>query len=245
MNTPLKCQTTDESRIFYQQTKSDFIKNHDMKNFSSFKIISLGYDCSVRTILTDWGLKPTKQMGELSYPFDLAFCPHDGMLNVLKNRFDDFFKDLVFNHETGLWENKKYNFYYNHDTDCTEKDYKKFTMRFKNRIKNFYDILNSDLPVIFVAYANNEPHSTQKILKIFKLLKQQRKCKKNYLVILNENKKFILNRDVYSIHIHKPFPEYVWWREEMRYSFMGTEFEQDISIKFFNTIRKIITKIGK
>ena len=36
------------------------------------KIVSLGWDCLPRTIFTWWGIKKTKENGELSYPFDLS-----------------------------------------------------------------------------------------------------------------------------------------------------------------------------
>ena len=243
MNIPKKCQTTPESEKFYKKSQEAFIKEHPLPLPLSYNIISLGYDCSVRSILTDWGLKPTKAMGELSYPFDLSFSPHQGVLGVLQNGFKDFFDNLSFNHETHLWENKQYGFYYNHDMDCTENDREKFVIRFKNRIQNFYKILDSDIPIIFVAYIQKGKTKNIKIIyKIFRLLKEKRKNKKSYLVVLSEKAQFLFPKNTYILRIHVPFSKYIWWKPEMRYSYDGAKFESEIAHKFYKVVQKILKK---
>ncbi len=243
MNIPQKCQTTPESEKFYKKLQEAFIKEHPLHLPLSYNIVSLGFDCSVRTILTDWGLKPTKQMGELSYPFDLAFCPHPGMKLVLENDFQDFFDGLSFNKKTGLWENSQYGFFYNHDTDCTEGDCQKLGERVQNRIHNLHKIMEENTPIVFVATIDKASKKNLKcIYEIFNLLKNKRKDKISYLVLWSPKRLFFHPKDVFPIHIQKPFPEYVWWRAEMRYSLGGTKFEQKIATKFYKIIQKLIKK---
>ena len=243
MNIPVNCQTNSESEKFYQKTQKEFVQKHPLNVDMPYTIVSLGYDCSVRTILTDWGLKPTKEMGELSYPFDLAFCPHEGMLKVLQDNFKDFFNCLSFNQQTQLWENKHYGFFYNHDTDCAENDRKKFVDRFQNRIHNLRKVMEENTPVIFVATIDKaSKKNLKRIYEIFNLLKNKRKDKISYLVLWSPKRLFFHPKDVFPIHIQKPFPEYVWWRAEMRYSLGGAKFERKIATKFYKIIQKLIKK---
>lgn len=59
------------------------------------KIVSLGYDCCMRTILTKLKYKPSKKEGELSMPFDLTIHPYETMCEYLQTDFKDYFEDIT------------------------------------------------------------------------------------------------------------------------------------------------------
>lgn len=59
------------------------------------KIVSLGYDCCMRTILTKLKYKPSKKEGELSMPFDLTIHPYETMCEFIQTDFRDYFEDIT------------------------------------------------------------------------------------------------------------------------------------------------------
>ena len=63
---------------------------------ADYTIISLGLNCLPRTLLTRWGLKPSKKLGEPSMPFDLAVFDQLEVTHCIKTEFCDFFKGLKF-----------------------------------------------------------------------------------------------------------------------------------------------------
>ena len=59
------------------------------------KIVCLGYDCCMRTILTKLKYKPSKNEGELTMPFDLTIHPYPSVCEYLKTDFNEYFKDIT------------------------------------------------------------------------------------------------------------------------------------------------------
>lgn len=112
--------------------------------------ISLGTNCFVRKIFTEYGLKPKKKQGELSCPFDLCYLPVKSVAEILENNFCDFTDNITAygdENTTLRWFNKKYSIGFNHDTTLTLNEFKE---RYQRRIENFRNISqNSD----FLTYA--------------------------------------------------------------------------------------------
>ena len=67
--------------------------NYIKKKKKAYKIIPLGTYCLPRVIATLNKLKPTKEQGELSCPFDLAFFNDINKNNeLIKTKFEKFFE---------------------------------------------------------------------------------------------------------------------------------------------------------
>lgn len=79
---------------------TDLVSLKDMGKAKEFaktkksKIVSLGFDCCMRTILTKLKYKPSKKEGELSMPFDLTIHPYETMCEYLQTDFRDYFEDI-------------------------------------------------------------------------------------------------------------------------------------------------------
>ncbi len=122
----------------------------------SYKIVSLGRNCFPKTILTNYGLKPTKAQGELTMPFDLCITRTASLPRILNNDFSDYFDDLYFDKKISLWVNKKYHIRYNHDIDCDASQKDKLVERFSKRIENFKQTLCSDNFIYFVLSSHKK-----------------------------------------------------------------------------------------
>lgn len=144
------------------------------------KIVCLGYDCCMRTILTKLKYKPSKQDGELSMPFDLTIHPYTSVCEYLKTDFTDYFKDITwkthycdirkkevknmingkgvfFVHESHL-QNQEQTPEFESDAWSAKKSDVDFhynnkvflKQRYFQRMANFYDVVGNSSEVIFV-----------------------------------------------------------------------------------------------
>ena len=113
-------------------------------------IISLGYSCFPRTILTRQGYKQSKAQGELTLPFDLAIhgC-YDKLCEIIDSGFEDYCNPdfLTVTHD-GYIENTKYNVRFNHESMYgrsqlyAANNFAKLIERYEARISNFYSYIN-------------------------------------------------------------------------------------------------------
>ncbi len=120
---------------FKLNLKNFFYFSHPEKN----KIIPLGTNCYVRFKPTQYGIKPKKKQGELSFPFDLSHTPVESVARILDNDFEDFFDDIFYDDVQKIWINKKYNIRFIHDK-INDKNW--FIDRYNRRIKNLHDTLS-------------------------------------------------------------------------------------------------------
>lgn len=144
------------------------IKGSKVKNN---RIISLGTNCATRYFLTKAGIKPAKDQGELSMPFDLAIHFPRYIPYLIKTKFKKYLSGIMFDEKTKNfkislkkhWWNKKQNVaYLNHDNDLG-KDVSKIRLRYKNRIQNFLTVLNSKEKLFFVQSLES-PYNPMKLL---------------------------------------------------------------------------------
>lgn len=220
----------------------EFRKTHKI-NLDDKNIVSLGYNCFPRTMLTKWGLKKSKSMGEPSYPFDLAVHPTKDLAKLLNNNFDGFLDNFVFHPSDGFWLkdgakgfwiNEKYNFLYVHDEDCDENNKEKLVERLANRKKNWDKMIKDKKDTYFFLWLDTismkiDKDQTTKALKdmakvIFKL---RGNLPTKLIVWSMENIKTDID-NVYVIYAPFPWKGYVWYEED-RTTVKGTKFEHRIA----------------
>lgn len=103
------------------------------------KYIPLGCNCYARQILTFNGIKPRKKDGELSFPFDIIPVNETIVAKLLSCDFQNFFDDLVYLNDNGLWSNGL-GITFPHDKIRLKED---FIECYKKRINNLYNILKN------------------------------------------------------------------------------------------------------
>ena len=205
-----------------------------------YEIVSLGYNCLPRTILTRGGIKPRKADGELSCPFDLVRHVIPNIIHYLKTNFEDYFDDMYFEvrkrhfldfRKKGIWKKKDGTKFF-HDKDCKAEDIEKLQNRIKNRINNFYKIINADVPILFIIYLENE-NDTECLEELLDTLKSMCKNKKIHMVVLDFNnsvKTKITNSQIHILQLPEPCQKYKlkWNTGKFRKSELGIYVEKCI-----------------
>lgn len=217
----------------YKRAVRKFKINHKI-NFDAKQIVSLGMNCLPRAILTIWGLKHTKNDGELSYPFDLAVHYTDKLIDLLTNDFDGFTQFLDFNPEKKEWFNTKYGFRYIHDKDCLPSEREKLVARLRGRVQNWRNMIQNPKPVVFVLNLNTIEMKLDKVKaeelcnNLISCVFDLRKDRPTEIIVICPIKLDIARKNVYLCFAPLPWPEYQWHMQE-RFSFQGIEYERKIA----------------
>ncbi|NQE36002.1 DUF1796 family putative cysteine peptidase [Microcoleus asticus] len=216
-----------------------------MRQLNYNHIISLGYSCLPRTILTRQGYKQTKTQGELTLPFDLSIHSYYGLCNIIKSKFKDYCNpDFLILTQDKYIENTKYNVMFNHESMNGNYEiysaniFAKFIERYEARITNFYRYIADD-NILFVCQYKEYPSRLNWVIKsVFPQLTYK-------IVALNTffpRETLISYFDPVEVY-HKeidyyalPFPSdnYAWWEPQ--------HFSSDLGKKFENSIGHIISK---
>jgi hypothetical protein len=133
--------------------------NIDFKGKSHiYNAISLGWDCDPAIISVNHGIRPRKNAGYKTCPFDLMVSNYEGMCQCI---IDDFkcFSDIDYLIlKDNFIINTKYNFIFNHESPgnkdishtwstinfFVENNYKNFIIRYEERINNFRNYIKDN-----------------------------------------------------------------------------------------------------
>lgn len=209
-------------------------------NDKEYQIISLGANCFPRRILTVRGIKPSKQEGELSYPFDLAVTPLKSVISILKNNFKDYFDNLKYDYAHYTWNNELYKIWYNHDRDCDDQNKSKFIERYQKRINNFNKALKES-KYIYFTICSDDKFNAADVEELYSVLK--RICDKNFSLIVLDFFSSELSFDepnIEVISIPHPYENFgnSWWNDRYRLTGTGQEFENNVVENYKNIINQ-------
>ena len=223
------------------------------------QIVSLGFNCLPRTTLTLWGIKPTKEQGELSYPFDLAMHRLPAVIRLLKTDFQDYFDDIIFNKERKYFCKKDDTVFFNHDTDLKTLD--ELRERITHRIENFRNLRKSKKHLVFVIAMNFSEYETP--LDEMDVIPEKRiqKCKqmqRDLHLLKKELKKYFKHNRCSLIVVDtllelKKSPDYIliqskipskdyalnWWK----YEYISTPSGKTFEGKIVAAVKRHIAKI--
>lgn len=173
----------------------------------NYKIISLGTYCLPRVITTFCGLKPCKQDGEKSCPFDLAFFTNiDRIAELIENKFISLYDGLEYVLPEGFkdkcWANKKLNAIFNHEYTFSKNE---LIDRYNNRIKNLYNYFANKNFHKFCIIATNTEVSGAQIKNLKSVLLKFMDIEEFDIILINQSPSFIdLKLDnVYVINQNK------------------------------------------
>ncbi len=173
----------------------------------NYKIMSLGTYCLPRVITTFCGLKPCKQDGEKSCPFDLAFFTNiDKIAELIENKFICLYDGLEYELPEGFkykcWANKKLNAIFNHEYTFSKNE---LIDRYNSRIKNLYDYFANKNFHKFCIIATNTEVSESQIKNLKSVLLKFMDIEEFDIILINQSPSFIdlkLN-NVYVINQNK------------------------------------------
>jgi hypothetical protein len=140
--------------------------------------VSLGWNCLSASHGVSVGLRNTKQNGYKTCPFDEMITNCTGIIDCIMDDFE-YFCDVKYlelikdpRNDEHLIYNNKYKFIFNHESPghanlhikehwakganhYTMNDYEEFINRYKRRIQNFKDLLNSNKKITFILTRPN------------------------------------------------------------------------------------------
>ena len=198
-------------------------------------IVSLGYDCFPRTLMTRWGIKKTAKMGELSMPFDLSIHPSAAVAYILENDFKPYFDgSIVFDTAKDFPIHRELGIEFNHDTgkEFAKNNLQDFKTRYEKRVRNFKDMCADKNPVVFVHHV--ETPDIASVCRIFANLKERRGDKATSFVLLYTppvNTKISSFAEMEKLGVHViareyPFENYVWHNQHHTFAIRGVAFER-------------------
>lgn len=181
--------------------------NKNVDNLKSDYIITLGYNCFTRRFLTYKSIIKTKEQGRLSFPFDLCVSECKGVTNLLKTDFQDFFDDIEFDDNQNIYINHKHKIFFWHDEDCKNLD--EFKIRYKNRIKNYKELVykkDKDSKLVFIMLIK-ENTKKREIINLYKTL--NKKFNNFALILLNPYPKLkFQKKHVWFLSFDFPFKDF-------------------------------------
>lgn len=239
----LKNITKNINKYLFLHLKNKWIKRFKI-NKDDYYIVSLGWNCLSRSLPTEWGLKKRKEEGETSDPFDLSMHDVKFIYDIIAGNFSSYYDDTV-RVDENLWHNKTYNIYYNHDSDCNDKD--EFILRYKNRINNFQKKLSSSKPIIFI-YNTRDDHSDrdEDIQKLKELIWQQTDNKRKKIFLCITREKYRLksemadDKDIAILYAPIPYNDYIWWEAGHKHTISGYRYEKKIADKIHNLLKGMV-----
>ena len=197
-----------------------------------YNIVSLGHNCLPRTILTRWGIKPSKEKGENSMPFDLATYETFEITKQIKENFKNIFENLEYkkhDYQSGknnYWTKKPDLIEFIHEKNLNEKDKQKLIEIYTNRIINFRKCVEDDTPILFVQLIGDCDDTEN----LFTELKKLRKDKPFLFVVIDPFNLTKDNPNIHTLRLKYPSPnyQYLWWSLPYYSSKDGKKFEKDI-----------------
>ena len=221
-------------KSIYDLKRLKFSKKNSL--IQKYKIISLGWDCLPRKLLTQWGIKPTKAEGEMSYPFDLAMHNLHYVIKILENDFQEYLTKIVYFPEKKEWYNDIYHVIYNHDETLSQKE--EFIGRYYKRINNFHHVIKNFDNLIFIYHALPDDLVSD-IYKLLQILTKLVKEKNFHLIVISETWQTLDKLPHFSLcYAPYPAPKYVWW--EKTYNLDRLKYETRLIKKIFKIIKKVI-----
>lgn len=206
-----------------------------------FQVITLGTTCFARYIVTKAGIKPTKEEGELTMPFDLAVHLPEFIPQIIASNFKGYLKDIRID-SNGIFEifykssflsKPKRLAWLNHDNDL-KGDKTKLIERYSKRIENFLLAINKNEPTIFVQaceYSYNHG-------KLIEVIQKIRGAKPYKLLFIDIGSNLGINpyNNIETIEADYPYSNYIWHEDAHRNSSEGVVFE---NIMIHNIKQKI------
>lgn len=223
-------------------------KIEKIKKVKNYKIIPLGKNCVPRFISTYNGLKPSKNQGELSCPFDMAFFNSlDAIGKLISTKFENFFDDVIYDKQKNYYINESICAIFNHDGKLSKEE---FENRYKKRISNFYEYIADVSLHKYFLIASFKTVKDSEIDILFKSLDLFMPRETYDIILINQNKtrckkyknKFNIN-NFYVIEDYKNFKNFADIRDGRNWILEIKKRDTVEAQKIFNNITDKLIKI--
>ena len=158
-------QDQNYAYYIYRVLSARFANLLNNKLQNKINIVSIRGNCLPRLLFSKWGIRKTRPLGAKSLPFDLVWCEPQGVAEILASDFvgmvDPAFLSSATNADVRTdWKwfvgnvpvavNDKFSICYNHEAgeSWLDNGYSNLIDRYKNRIRRFREITESQLPTV-------------------------------------------------------------------------------------------------
>ncbi len=205
-----------------------------LNNKRKVNIIPLGQNCMPRTILTRWGVKAPKILGELTYPFDIAVFGMPEITKTLQRDFNEFYDN--WEHNGKFWVKTPNCIEFSHEKNFGLDDKYKLMLLYQKRIENFRKAMQNEKPVLFVQILGDSEEIDAQYAQLLKY--RQERPFKMVVIDTEDVVNIVRHSDIRMLKVPLPTPEYKlnWWRKEYYNSPAGKTFEKQIAQFCQNTI---------
>jgi hypothetical protein len=228
--------------VFESMLETAIERRGNLSRYSDIAFVSVGEGCLSRTVLTRWGMKPPRKLGEPTGPFDLAIHPIPATIALLESDFEGWLDPdhLRFSEEDGFVVNPDLRVSFNHEVGEKYNEPGSFeTIRaiYERRLERFRQVLEEAPTICFVLHVFLP--STEiwpEVRRLWDLLRDRSPQADHMMLVFNTwkagqkvdkaGREPIEDQGIGVIDIHYPFPKYQWWVDFS--STRGHEFEREL-----------------
>jgi hypothetical protein len=213
--------------VFESMLQTAIERRQNLSRYSDVAFVSVGEGCLSRTVLTRWGLKPPRKLGEPTGPFDLAIHPIPATIALLQGDFDGWIDPtrLSFSEEDGYVVNPDLRISFNHEVGEEYNEpgsFAKIRTIYERRLENFRRVLKEAPTICFVLHVFEPSREIWPEVKdLWELLSAHCAKAGHLMLVLNTwkagkeidtaGREPIAGENIQVVDIHYPSPEYRWW----------------------------------
>ncbi len=222
----------------YKNFYYKFKQAYNINKEQPYLLISLGTNCYPKTILTRHKLKTTREYGEKTLPFDLAWFHHSkDITTFINNQFSDFLDNLKYMEEIGCWDNEE-RINFSHEKDFGPDDKTDLINMYKQRIENFQKYISDERPILFVQFLA-DPNVGEDIENLYEVLSRIRQNKPFQLLVIDTIDIVKTTNNVINVlKLNIPYKDYNLYDKSFYKSPLGKLFEKTIIKKCQNIIKE-------
>lgn len=168
-------------------------------------------------------------------PFDLAVFATKEITSNLRYDFKYFFDELEYSKEQEIWRKGKDKIRFSHDTWFKENNRKELIEKYKQRIENFYSVVNNPEPLLFLQVLGDDEDVANVYVQLRRLRQQNR-----FVFCVIDSNKLIKDLDPRIRVFRASAPEGYfenWWKKSCYTQKDAQKYEEkiiDFCISSFN-----------
>jgi hypothetical protein len=220
-------------------------RRQNLPRYADIAFVSVGEGCLPRAVLTRWGLKPPRKLGEPSGPFDLTVHPVSTTVALLQNDFAGWIDPdkLEFSEAEGHVVNRSRGVFFTHEVGQEYNEpgsFEKLRAIYERRLGNFRRILDDATTICFVLHVFKPSAEVWADVRYLWDLLLARSPKADHLMIVvntwqageeidTTSREPIAGENIRVVDIHYPVTGYRWWLDFS--SAEGLDFERELITK--------------
>ena len=217
-------------------------RGQNLARYSDIAFVSVGEGCLSRVVLTRWGMKPPRKLGERTGPFDLSIHPVSTTIALLESDFAGWIDPdrLHYSAADGCVVNPDLAVSFNHETGEEYNEpgsFGKIRAIYERRLENFRRVLDEAPAICFVLHVlRPSPRIWSNVQHLSDLLRARSPRSDHLMLVLDtwqaeqeidtSGREPIAGQNICVVDVHYPFPGYRWWLDFS--SQAGNRFEREL-----------------